>query len=84
MKKIMLAITVIGLMVSCSNERSGNREITRIVKVKLDNGDLDWVRLNSIEMKVFKEGDTIKVLRSTHRITADSSSQKAIITSIIK
>lgn len=84
MKRIMLAIVVISLMASCSNERSGNREVTQIVRVKLSNGDIDWVRLNTIEMKVFKEGDSIRVSRYTHRIHSDSAYEKAVITSSIK
>ena len=85
MKKIILAIAVIGLMVSCSDqELSGNREATQIVKVKMSNGDLDWVRLNLIEMKVFNVGDTIRVNRTIHHISRDSTFEKAVITSTIK
>ena len=86
MKKVLLALTVISLMASCSDQApSGNREVTQIVRVKvLGSGDVDWVRLNSVEMKVFKEGDAIRISRVTHRIQTDSLSQKAIITSIIK
>lgn len=84
MKRIMLAIAVISLMASCSNERSGKREVTQIVRVKLANGDIDWVRLNSVEMKVYKEGDAIRISRNTHRIHTDSLCPKAVITSIIK
>ena len=84
MKKVLLSIAVISLMASCSNERSGNREVTQIVRVKLGNGDIDWVRLNSVEMKVYKEGDAIRISRATHRIQTDSLYPKAVITSIIK
>lgn len=85
MKKIILAIAVIGLMVSCSDQApSGNREVTQIVRVKLSNGDIDWVRLNSIELKVYLVGDTIRISRATHRIQADSAYEKAVIVSKIK
>lgn len=85
MKKIILAIAVIGLMVSCSDQApSGNREVTQIVRVKLSNGDIDWVRLNSIELKVYVVGDTIRISRATHRIQADSAYEKAVIVSKIK
>ena len=82
MKKIMLAIAVIRLMVSCSDQApSGNREVTQLVRVRLLNGEVDWVRLNSVEMKVFLTGDTIKINRLTHRIQPDSMAQKAVIIS---
>ena len=85
MKKIILAIAVIGLMVSCSDQApSGNREVTQIVRVKLSNGDIDWVRLNSIELRVYVVGDTIRISRATHRIQADSAYEKAVIVSKIK
>ena len=85
MKKAILAIAIVSLMASCSNsEGSGNREVTQIVKVKLANGDLDWVRLNTVEMRVYKEGDAIRINRTTHRIQTDSLHPRAIITSIIK
>ena len=84
MKRIMLAIAVISLMASCSNERSGNREVTQIVRVKLANGDIDWVRLNSIELKVYVVGDSIRISRATHRIQADNAYEKAVIVSRIK
>lgn len=85
MKKIILAIAVIGLMVSCSDQApSGNREVTQIVKVKLSSGDLDWLRLNAVEMRVFNVGDTVRVNRTIHHISTDSVFEKAVITSIIK
>lgn len=85
MKKIILVIAVIGLMVSCSDQApSGNREVTQIVRVKLSNGDIDWIRLNSIELKVYLVGDTIRISRATHRIQADSAYEKAVIVSKIK
>jgi len=84
MKKVMLAIAIVSLMASCGESQSGKREVTQIVKVKLSNGDLDWIRLNSIEMRVFKEGDSVRMNRTVHRIGTDSSLEKAVITSIIK
>lgn len=85
MKKVMFFLLVVSIMASCSNsEGSGNREVTQIVKVKLANGDLDWVRLNTVEMRVYKEGDPIRINRTTHRIQTDSLHPRAIITSFIK
>lgn len=84
MKKVMLAIAIVSLMASCSDQApSGNREVTQLVRVRLLNGDVDWIRLNSVEMKVFLTGDTIKINRLTHRIQADSTAQKAVIISKI-
>ena len=84
MKKIILAIAIVSLMVSCSDQApSGNREVTQLVRVRLLNGEVDWVRLNSVEMKVFLTGDTIKINRLTHRIQPDSMAQKAVIISKI-
>lgn len=84
MKKIILALAIVSLMVSCSDQApSGNREVTQIVRVRLLNGEVDWIRLNSVEMKVFLTGDTIKISRFTHRIQQDSMSQKAVIVSKI-
>lgn len=85
MKKVVFFLLVVSLMASCSDrEYSGNRESTRIVKVKLANGDIDWVRLNVVEIKVYKEGDPIRINRTTHRIQTDSLYPTAVITSIIK
>ncbi len=84
MKKLMLAIAIVGLMASCSDQApSGNRDVTQLVRVKLVNGEVDWIRLNSVEMTVFLTGDTININRLTHRIQADSMSQKAVIISKI-
>lgn len=85
MKKVMLAIAIVSLMASCSDQApSGNREVTQIVRVKLSNGDIDWIRLNSVEMRVYLVGDTIRISRATHRIQADSAYEKAVIVSKIK
>lgn len=85
MKKVMFFLLVVSLMASCSDrEYSGNREVTQIARVRLDNGEIDWVRLNAVEMKVYKEGDTTRINRLTHRIQIDTIYRRAVITSIIK
>lgn len=84
MKKIILAIAVIGFMSCSDQDPSGGREVTKIVKVKTADGDLDWVRLNTVEMRVFTVGDTIRINRTLHRITADTPSVKAVIINITK
>lgn len=84
MKKILLVIGIVSLMASCSHpEGSGNRETYKLAKVKLPNGDLDWVRLNTVEAKVFNVGDGIKVSRKFHRIASDTTSEKVVIVSFI-
>lgn len=84
MKKVMFFLLVVSLMASCSNsEGSGNRETYKLAKVKLPNGDLDWVRLNTVEAKVFNVGDGIKVSRKFHRIASDTTSEKVVIVSFI-
>ena len=85
MKKIILALAIVSLMASCSDQApSGNREVTQIVKVKISNGDIDWIRLNSIEMKVYLVGDTVRISRATHRIETNNAYDKAVIISYIK
>jgi hypothetical protein len=80
----MLLIAIVSFMASCSDQASsGNRDVTQLVRVRLVNGEVDWIRLNSVEMKVFLTGDTININRLTHRIQADRMSQKAVIISKI-
>lgn len=84
MKKVMFFLLVVSIMASCSHpEGSGNRETYKLAKVKLPNGDLDWVRLNTVEAKVFNVGDGIKVSRKLHRISSDTTSEKVVIVSFI-
>lgn len=85
MKKVLFSLSLIAIvgMVSCSRERSGNREVTNLAKIKKANGELDWIRLNPVEFKVFKVGDSVRVSKVAHRISSDTTDQKAIIVSII-
>jgi hypothetical protein len=77
MKQITLAIALISLLASCSESRSGKREPNySIVRVKMvnDSSTIDWVRLNTVETKVYRVGDTVRMNLNVHTIVTPGAS----------
>ena len=68
MKQITLAIALIILLASCGTSESGKRESQyTIARVKLlDESTVSWIRLNTIEARIYKMGDTLTMKTNTH------------------
>ena len=77
MKQFILVLSIISLLASCSESRSGKREPNyTIVRVKMvnDSSVVDWVRLNTVETKVFRVGDTVRMNSNVHTIVTSGAS----------
>jgi hypothetical protein len=63
MKQLITLISIVIALVSCSEDRSGNRvprrKIARVTVLK-DN-TVNWVQLNVVEAQVYQVGDTLKM-----------------------
>ena len=80
MKQLILVLSIISLLASCSESRSGKREPNyTIARVKMvnDSSVVDWVRLNTIETKVFRVGDTVRMNLNIHTIVTPGASDDA-------
>ena len=71
MKQIISALTIISVLASCNESTSGKREpqytIAR-VKVLGDTSSINWIRLNGVEAKVYKVGDTVNMKSEYHKV----------------
>lgn len=78
MKQFILVLSIISLLASCSYpDSSGRREpnytIAR-VKVVNDSSTVDWVRLNTVETRVYRVGDTVRMNLNIHTIVTPGAS----------
>ena len=77
MKLIISVLAIISLLASCSGDRSGRREPNyTIVRVKMvnDSSTIDWVRLNNVETRVYRVGDTVRMNLNIHNIVTSGAS----------
>jgi len=76
MKQFILVLSIISLLASCSESKSGNREPQyTIARVKvLSNNSIDWVRLNTVEAKVYRVGDTVLLNANVHTVVTSGAS----------
>ena len=70
MKQLILVLSIISLLASCSESRSGKRESNyTIARVKvLGDSSINWIRLNTVEVKVYRIGDTVNMKSEYHTI----------------
>jgi hypothetical protein len=70
MKQFILFLSILSLLISCNYPDSGKREPQyTIARVKvLSNNSIDWVRLNTVEAKVYRIGDTILLNVNAHTV----------------
>ena len=76
MKQFILVLSIISLLASCGTSESGKREPEyTIVRVKvLSNNSVDWVRLNTVEAKVYRVGDTVLLNANVHTVVTSGAS----------
>lgn len=72
MKQFILVLLIISLLASCSESRSGKRESNyTIARVKvLGDSSINWVRLNTVEARVYRVGDTVNMKSEFHTVAA--------------
>ena len=78
MTQITLAIALISLLASCGTSKSGKIESNySIVRVKMvnDSSTIDWVRLNTIESKVYRVGDTVRMNLNIHTVVTSGTDE---------
>lgn len=78
MKQFILVLSIISILASCSESKSGKREPNyTIARVKMvnDSSTIDWVRLNTVESKVYRVGDTVRMNVNVHTIVTSGTDE---------
>ena len=71
MKKVMFVLSLVGsvVLVSCGGSQSGQRETRKAVRVReIGTNQVNFVRLNTVEQGIYREGDTLKMNGVTHSV----------------
>jgi len=70
MKKVILAFSIFAsvVLVSCGS-KSGQREPGKAVRVRdLATRELTFLRLNTVEQNIYRQGDTVQMNAVTHSV----------------
>jgi predicted membrane-bound spermidine synthase len=81
MKQLIMLAVIIIAFASCSESRSGNRESLTVARVRVINDStVNWIRLSTVESKVYRVGDTLKMNPKIHNISSLDDSYYKLVT----